>query len=201
MKEKFTTRKDRFTLRIVLAGYAILGVCIILPLVLAPRDDLHFHWAFLLPAAIVLFMLYALTSSLFKFFASFIISTGGLQISLPPFHRRIIPSRDIAEARILDAEQAERVFEAAIREQFAVKEDLDLARYVRLLRKKAPAYKYLSVAPSATMTTRGQMERLSSLSVKSKERMVLLTLTDGGELYLSPEDCDGFMHALSAVLP
>jgi hypothetical protein len=201
MKATYKTRKDRFTLRIVLIGYLILIVCVGLPVLFAPKDELSFHWAYLIPLAIVAFMLYALTSALMKFFASFTIAENSVDITLPPFHRRRIPADQIAAARILDAEESRSVFEGAIREQFAIKEDPDIARYVRLLRKKVPAYKYLSVAPSATMATRGQMEHLASLKVKSKERMVLVKLKDGKELYLSPDDIDGFMRSLAAIGP
>ena len=103
----------------------------------------------------VLFMLYVLTDSMFKFFMSFIINENGVEIFLPPFRRRKIPGNQIENVKILDVEESKQVFEDSIKDQFALKEEMDIAGYVRLLRKKAPAFKYLSVAPSATLTTKG----------------------------------------------
>lgn len=200
MKLKYRTRKDEFTFRMVLVGYLILIVCVGLPILFAPKDELQFHWALLLPLAIVLFMLYVLTDSMMKFFTSFVINENGVKIFLPPFHRRNIPRNQIENVKIFDVEESRQIFEDLIKEQFAVKEDMDIARYVRLLRKKAPAFKYLSIAPSATLTTKGQMEHLTSLNVKSKERMIMMKLKDGKNLYLSPDDIDGFIHSIDKII-
>lgn len=194
---RFATRRNRLTVRMVLLGYLILLVCVGAPLLLALKESPRIHWGMLVPLAIVLLMLYVLTGATIKFFASFLIDEAALQILLPPFHRRRIPRSRIRSVTVLDAEQSRQLFDSSIREQFAVQQQMDLVRYIRLLRRKSPAYRYLSVAPSAAVATRGRMRSPVWLKVRSKERMVVVDLVDE-KLYLSPDDVDGFVRALQS---
>ena len=180
-----------------MAGYLILLVCVGGPLVAGSlMEQLRFSWLMLIPAAIVTSIAYALTNSLLKHFVTLAVLDDGILIRLPPAHRRRIDWGELAQVTVLDAEESKSVFEYAIREQFRLKDEIDLARYLRVLRKKAPSFRYLSVAPAATMTTRGQMERLTSLTVESRERMVCLKMKNGERLYLSPDDVEGFVEAI-----
>ena len=196
MRPRFTTRKNFPAVVGVAAGFAILFASIGLPLLLD-----GFHWGLLFPLAIGGFMLFVLTASVMKFFISFRIDERGLRIFLPPLHRRWIPAGSIRSVRVLDAEEAKRLFETSIREMFSLGENADLAGFLRLLRRKSPAFRYLSVAPAAAMTTAGPKRHLLSLKVYSRQRMVLLGPQGGQELYLSPQDADAFVRGIAAILP
>jgi len=120
---------------------------------------------------------------MFKLFMTFIIKENGVEIFLPPFHLIKIPGNQIGNVRILDVEESKQVFEDSIKDQFALKEEMDITGYVRLLRKKTPAFKYLSVAPIATLTSKGQMEHLNSLNCKIKRKNDSDELMDGGSRF------------------
>jgi hypothetical protein len=196
MKQRFGTRKNGSALVGVSAGFAILFVSVGLPLLLD-----GFHWGLFFPLAIGLFMLFVLTASVMKFFISFTVSEQGFEISLPPFHHTRITGNQIRSVRALDPDESKALFDASIREMFALGDNADTTGFVRLIRKRSPAYRYLSVAPAAAVSTTGRREQLASLKVFSRQRMVVLTLQDGKELYLSPADIDGFVRSLERFLP
>lgn len=177
-------------------GFLILFLCIGLPLLLMPKGDFQFKWPMLFPVVICLFFTWVMVASLFKFFIAYTITPRTIEIYLPPFHRRRLFYSDIKSIEVLDAEASKKVFEDSMKEQNNIQQSMDLDGYIRMIRRKSPHYKYLSVTPRATVVTKGRHEQIKKVKVSEKEKMVLLTLKDGSPLYLSPDDAEGFAEVV-----
>lgn len=199
MNKIFYTRTNQSAFIGISVGYLILFTSIGLPLLLTPVGDIEGQWGLLFPAILVLFFFYVLTASLFKSFLSFQVTKEGIHIRRPPFFHKLIPAREIKNITVLNVEESNKLFRDSMMEQEGYKDSADIVGFIRMLKNKSPAYRYLSVTPSVSATTVGAKDKITSLKMLSQERMILLELTDNQFYYLSPKKIDEFANAIKTI--
>jgi len=192
MKQKFKTRLNRNSIIAIYGGILILALCIGLPLLLTPKEELYFAWPMLFPAAIVSFFIFIIGKSFLKSFLHFIVSDQGIRIKIPLLRNKLFSKQDIESIRILNTQETHGLFEAQMEKQMEIQESGDLFAYFSMIKNKSHSFAYLSVSPMVKTTSTGAKEHITSMKIKVDERIIELKLNNGEIYYLAPVNIDSF---------
>ncbi len=204
MKTTFYAYKNRSTYIGLSAGFIILFVSTLLPLILSEPGDIEISWILVFPIIFVGFFYYVMISSLLKMFIIYKIHTSSLTITKPPFHRRVIWKKEIESIEYLDEETTRKMLDESIMAQNQYGQDSDIIGYIQLLKRESPYYTYYTLIPTAKVIAVGPKERITSLNVKAGTGMIQIKLNSGEMFYLTPETPQLFIetvHKLKLIDP
>lgn len=194
----FRTYANKNALIATFGGMALLLVCIVLPALLTPTEEIRFSWFGLIPAAIFLFFIYVILASFLKLFITFNVSDEGIMISKPLFHRRFIPAGEIKEIIMLDEEKTRAFMENEVMYQQGIKDSGEVSNLFQKIKKESPYYKYLTITPGGTSAGTNQAETVTSVNMDGE--MVLLLLKNGEKFFLSPREIGTFYNLISKII-
>ena len=181
-------------------GFTILLAPVVVYILTLP-NNVELAWPVLFPVAIFSFFAYVLISSSLKMFTTYSITGKGIGLYIPPFHKRNFTIEQIKEVNRISPDETRKIIEASIIEQNSFSESGDLIGYIQMLRKRSPAFRYFTIAPTAKVTTSGPKETITSLDIKSKEGCILLTLKNEEKYFLTPDDPGHFEVAFHQMHP
>ncbi|XOV94939.1 MAG: hypothetical protein ACFHWX_09560 [Bacteroidota bacterium] len=151
-------------------------------------------WEALVPGLFILFFTFVLVASAFKLMIRYDVIPDGIRIYKPPFHKKLIPYKDIKKLVLHNDEEARQLMEKLMLEQNSFSESMDIVGYISYIKKNTPAYKYFTYAPTVRVTTAGAKEQITSVKVLSKAQFITLILNDESFIFLSPKDPVGFVE-------
>jgi hypothetical protein len=198
--EVFRARRSRAAWIGLIAGVAILLAPVIAILVDPPEAGFWTpHWILIFPAAIFGFFVYVLIASACKMFTAYRVLPEGIRIRVPPFHDRLFHRQDILQVQLLSDKETHELITQSLEEQNRFSGSADIAGYLRMIRKKAPEFRYFTIAPMVTLKGSGRREAITSVSAPTTGGSVLLRLRSGKRYYLTPENAVGFRQAAGAM--
>lgn len=189
----FKALKSKGALFGISVGFLIILSPIIAIYLTEGIDGFSWGWAILFPGGLFAFFTYVLIASLFKMFITYSINNDGLTIYKPPFHKKQFSWDEIEAVELLTGEETKKQMEDLILEQNSYGDNEDILGYIKMIRNKAPYYKYYTQSPSGKSIHKGEKDTLVSLKVNDMEGIILLQLKNGRTHYLSPENPKQFL--------
>lgn len=188
--QKFRTYANQNARIATFGGMAILLLCIGVPLIFTPTEEISWSWFGLIPLAIFGFFVYVILSASLKLLITYQVSEHGILISKPLFHRRFIPIDTIEDVILMNEEGTQKLMENEVFYQQWLKDSGDLHGLFQKIKKESPYYLYLTITPRGTSAGEGQAETVTSVNISAQ--MVLLILKNGEKFFLSPQNIKTF---------
>jgi len=196
----FRARRTRTAWIGIGAGCAIL-LAPVVAILLDPPDAGFWkpHWTMIFPVVLFGFFVYVIFASTCKMFTSYRIHPDGILIRVPPFHSRLFRREDIRQVQLLSASETHEIIAKSLEEQNRFSGTSDIVGYLRMIRNRAPEYRYFTIAPRVTLRGGERQETIMSVRADTQGGSILLWMKSGKLYYLTPEDAGGFWEAAGAT--